>query len=465
MARERRAGDRGRGISWRSKLLILLTLFSVLPLATLAYWVLIELEDSHRNSMLSSLEGLANAKAAALEQLTDNRKRDVERIAGLLVHEVQAAVVAQAALDTPEPEPLPELHDAEALATPEEHPVEQDAGTPDGGGAVAEEPDPVPVRARNRRAEQEAALADAIAHLRQTLGLILWDQAEFEELLVIRDDGRVIASTFAEHEGRTAATLDYFQAGRRATFVQPVFRSPVTSRLTMVIATPIRDESAQEIAVLAARLNLERVFSLINDTTGLGQTGETLVAKVIQEKLVFMAPTRHDADAALHDVEIDDHTSDPLGQAALGHAGRGETIDYRHRRVLAAWKPVGGLDWGLVVKIDDEEAMRAANEVRTRTLQISVAILLLAVLASIFAARELVRPLRQLKDATDRISRGDLGVALAIRSADEIGDLADSFERMVAAIKFFREHARPPEEDVIDEEDEVPPNPEDIGTA
>jgi nitrogen fixation/metabolism regulation signal transduction histidine kinase len=71
------------------------------------------------------------------------------------------------------------------------------------------------------------------------------------------------------------------------------------------------------------------------------------------------------------------------------------------------------------------------------------------------AAEALVRPLRHLKYAAERISRGDLGVELSIRSRDEIGELATSFERMIAAIKFFREqsHSQP------DSDDMAPPDP------
>jgi nitrogen fixation/metabolism regulation signal transduction histidine kinase len=74
-------------------------------------------------------------------------------------------------------------------------------------------------------------------------------------------------------------------------------------------------------------------------------------------------------------------------------------------------------------------------------------IIILVVLASVISARALVQPLRELKEATDRISRGDLTVELNIRSNDEIGELADSFERMVAAIKFFREQSQSGDEE------------------
>jgi nitrogen fixation/metabolism regulation signal transduction histidine kinase len=75
-------------------------------------------------------------------------------------------------------------------------------------------------------------------------------------------------------------------------------------------------------------------------------------------------------------------------------------------------------------------------------------------------ARAFVAPLRQLQAATERISRGDLDVSVDIRSRDEIGDLADSFERMVAAIKFFREHARHDEEDDLEVAALPPPGDE-----
>ena len=76
---------------------------------------------------------------------------------------------------------------------------------------------------------------------------------------------------------------------------------------------------------------------------------------------------------------------------------------------------------------------------------------LLALAASFQVSRLFVRPLKELQAATERISRGDFNVALDIRSRDEIGELADSFDRMVAAIKFFREHSR----SVEDEESEA----------
>jgi HAMP domain-containing protein len=434
---------RGRRLSWTVKLPIILVVFAVAPLMLNEYWALDLMRETARETTLGWLAGLATAKAKAIDQFTDDRTTDVERIAQLVAPEMRTVLEAEDQAKEPPPEeeqqtPLPDLQDAEALQpgdpSPSPSPTEEDEEEPAPNDPLA--------------AERQQALEKARAELGRKIGLILWDQKQFEELLVIDRKGRVVSSTFESHEDRTAKELGYYRSGMAATYVQPVFMSPITERLTMVISTPIRDDERQVIGVLAARLNLTRFFGLINDVTGLGETGETVVGKKIDDAVLFMAPTRHDADAALNrSIALGADHAKPIRQAARGQNGQGEVVDYRGLCVYAAWRHVPSLEWGLAVKQDCEEATSAVAQAEQRMLLSAAVLVLLALLASILAAQALVRPLQQLKDATDRISKGDVDINLDIRSGDEIGDLADSFERMIAAIRFFRERSRHPEED------------------
>ena len=463
-------------LSWRSKLVFMMLVFSVGPVVTVAYLSFGILAETHESSTHRSLSALAKAKAQAIDQFTEIRRRDVERIASLLsphLATLQKADVAHGGAAKPPPQKLPKLKDAEELpqpggAKPEEvfEPV-RDAGSEKGdkpGGAKGAKRPQTEPQAGARMvapapANKDDDVGEAFSTLKQTLGLILWDQKEFEELVVIDPAGRVVASTFEGHEGRNATELEYFKNGRKATFVQPVFSSPITEQLTMMIATPIRNEKLETIGVLAARLNLRRFFQLINDTTGLGETGETVVAKKIGDNIVFMAPTRNDSEAALkRKIAVGSDHARALQEAARGQSGSGYHRDYREVDTYAAWQSVPSLEWGLLTKIDRGEAMAAVNLARDRILILTVVAILLIIPASMAVSRALVLPLKDLKDATDRISRGDFAVALDIRSKDEIGDLADSFERMVAAIKFFREQSRHAEEEA-DVEDPLSPEP------
>jgi signal transduction histidine kinase len=64
----------------------------------------------------------------------------------------------------------------------------------------------------------------------------------------------------------------------------------------------------------------------------------------------------------------------------------------------------------------------------------SIVILFAALLSYLFS-RTLSRPLIMLRNATDRVARGDLDYQVIIRSDDEIGQLAGSFNRMVQDLK------------------------------
>ncbi|MGA2712160.1 MAG: HAMP domain-containing protein [Bryobacteraceae bacterium] len=53
-------------------------------------------------------------------------------------------------------------------------------------------------------------------------------------------------------------------------------------------------------------------------------------------------------------------------------------------------------------------------------------------------ARAILTPVDHLKEVAESVSMGNLDVSVKRYSEDEIGDLADSFSRMVAAVKYFR---------------------------
>ena len=58
----------------------------------------------------------------------------------------------------------------------------------------------------------------------------------------------------------------------------------------------------------------------------------------------------------------------------------------------------------------------------------------IALLLGIFLSRTLTRPIRELTRATHAISEGDLSQQVAVRSSDELGELAQAFNRMSAEL-------------------------------
>jgi signal transduction histidine kinase len=101
----------------------------------------------------------------------------------------------------------------------------------------------------------------------------------------------------------------------------------------------------------------------------------------------------------------------------------------------AAYAPIPAMDWSLAVAIPIEEFKKEAQAIRVKVVQVVVATLLLAVVVVIVLSYNLLRPVRRLVAATERIASGDLSQEIAIKSGDELGALTRSFNRMVRNLK------------------------------
>ena len=422
------------------KLFVLLLAFAVLPGGLVAWWATSSMEKSRLDSAAESMEALAAARADSVDRFIHFRRNNVERIASIMADPL--GIYLDAARSTADVARLPALQDAEALDENGEPATDSDSDSDSisdsdsdsGEGAEIDTDEPEAVTLPPER----NSVRESLDQLRRNLAMILWDRSEFEELLIIGSEGRVLVSTFEGHENRDASSIDYFMQGLRGTFVQPVFYSPITQRPTMVVSTPIYSTDHEALGVLAARLNLERFFTLLNDMVGMGETGETVAVRQVGDQVIIQAPTRHDPDASQ---KVLPAYAEPGLRSARGESGSGVSKDLRNVTVVAGWRHLPELGWGIVAKVDREEVLRPVDDLRRSLGYALAAILLTAALCALLVAGGIVRPLRQLRAATDRISKGDMAVHLDIRSNDEVGDLAESFERMIAAIRFFRERA------------------------
>jgi len=103
----------------------------------------------------------------------------------------------------------------------------------------------------------------------------------------------------------------------------------------------------------------------------------------------------------------------------------------------------GALD-AMVAAEDERMASARANASSTAsstTRVMQVLTLIAVVVAGVFGVvvgNSIIRPITRLRDAVNRISRGELeNVEIDVTSKDEVGDLANAFRRMVASVRFL----------------------------
>lgn len=85
-----------------------------------------------------------------------------------------------------------------------------------------------------------------------------------------------------------------------------------------------------------------------------------------------------------------------------------------------------------------DDIARTSRRAVMLSVGVSLLGLLLGVTMSYTLARAILTPVNHLREVAENVSMGNLEVSVRRYSEDEIGDLADSFSRMVAAVKYFR---------------------------
>jgi len=212
------------------------------------------------------------------------------------------------------------------------------------------------------------------------------------------------------------------------------FYAPDNEPATFLAAPVLPGGVLRGAVVLQVRA--EAIYRALADETGLGQTGEIVVAVRDGDALEVVAPTRHRPDAAFNlRVPLDAPQSLPLRQSVQGDRGSGIAVDYRGQKVLASWEYVPALQWGVVVKIDAAEAYAPVAKLGQLAAIIGVVTLVLAAAAALLVARSFSRPIELLTGAVHDVALGNLHRTVTVRSRNEIGALAQDFNRMTEQLR------------------------------
>ncbi|MBX3616095.1 ATP-binding protein [Nitrosomonas sp.] len=210
------------------------------------------------------------------------------------------------------------------------------------------------------------------------------------------------------------------------------YYEPSRGAIAAFVATPII-VSGELKGVLALQIYSERVFEVIANNVGLSDSGETIVARLEDKQTaLIMAPLKYDAGAALkRTIPLNNLPSSTAMQHALnGESGGAITVDYRGKEVIAAWRYLPRMKWGIVVHIDADEAFASVYTVH----YMGLILLALTVLAALFGAvlfnRRVVTPLKHLNQNALDISAGNFHQRVAVEGWDEMKQLADTFNVM-----------------------------------
>jgi PAS domain S-box-containing protein len=186
------------------------------------------------------------------------------------------------------------------------------------------------------------------------------------------------------------------------------------------------------IGSFAKVINLTRILSDLASDELLGESGEMLVGQRFGDSVVFISPPRFaPTDACQYKIPLGSNKALPIQEAIQGRVGSAISIDYRGEKVIADWEFVSGVDWGIVIKMDYEELLAPVNKMRKRLYYFIMLIIIITVFSSLIFSYTIARPIIKLKEALNKVGRGDLHIQLQNHQNDEIGDLNIAFNAMI----------------------------------
>jgi PAS domain S-box-containing protein len=202
----------------------------------------------------------------------------------------------------------------------------------------------------------------------------------------------------------------------------------------MYAGAPLYNSDNEVKLLLFVEIDLDAVFAIANDTLGLGNTGEVILAYADNKDVWYLNPLRNYKKEALSRAEnlIE---GQPLWNAIEGNKGRGTTIDYRKQEVLAAWDKIPIVGWGIMAKIDVVEIYREVRKLYGRFLMAGIIIIILSGFSTVIFSSILINPLLSLKETLKMVAKGILPNQVLKKSNDEIGQMAETMDNLVQALR------------------------------
>ena len=284
---------------------------------------------------------------------------------------------------------------------------------------------------------------DSLDHLiGASLKKIQASHFEFLEVFIYsKTANKVLFSTEPTQENRTLTYLDrYFSQGAHNifTFIEDPKQK---SHFKILIGRPIEINNAELPYWVFIIVEPESFLSpLLHTNLGLGATGETLL---VNSKSEILNGLKHPLpDGSIPEILKFKITAEPATLAAQGSEGIIQSLDYRGKKVIAAFRHLrvnSENHWGMVVKKDVAEVMQPIANATNYSILIGLIGILFSGLFARIITNSIMTPLVNLSVAAGKVKDGDLTARADVKGKDELAYLGDTINQMIDKIEISQE--------------------------
>jgi len=270
----------------------------------------------------------------------------------------------------------------------------------------------------------------------------------YYDLFLIHPEGKIFYSVTKEADYNTNIVSGKFKDSNFGEAVRKALQSkrhvitdfapyaPSNGTPTAFAVQPIMDKNNHIELLLAVQLPQERINAIMQERTGMGDTGETYL--VGHDKLMrsdsFLDPKGHSVAASFAGT-VKDNGVDTEAVKLVGEGKTGSKVieDYNGNDVLSAYTPIKVdefFEWAVIAEIDLAEVDIPIDALTQFIYIITLVIAILVVLLAFYLAMSIATPMVKGVTFATSIAEGNLTDELDVEQKDEIGQLADSLREM-----------------------------------
>ena len=203
---------------------------------------------------------------------------------------------------------------------------------------------------------------------------------------------------------------------------------------TVNIAVAIIDQKqqpAKPVGVITGKISLNGLSSMLS--MEFPSTGKSAAAVVASDG--FLIAHSNPKEVFKPDARMSDDILKIITTQS-NEKGGGEIALTDGSRLLGAYSDIKDLGWVVYVQQPVESAYATAAEMKTQIFRVFLYVVFFTVLLSLAVAGHIAQPVRLLREAADRLGRGQFeDMPEMMTTNDEIGDLAQTFLTMSESLK------------------------------
>jgi len=257
--------------------------------------------------------------------------------------------------------------------------------------------------------------------------------------------GKVIASTLSSEIGHNESDHIFFTKAKELDYGQSYFGDVVFSHhfeiytAGFIVASPLTDKkTGEKLGVIVNYIKLDELNKILlshhqeqvlESTSDLDHVHENTEIYLVDRDGFVIS----EIDFFKQDILKTKITTQPVIKCRTQEEISDIYSNYRGADVVGVSVCIEN-GWTLLVEVGQEQAFIGIENIKQKIFLVTVLVFFVVLFLVYFIIRRIVSPIKNITQIAQRISKGDMSGKIKIESGDEIGNLAEAFNKMTDSL-------------------------------